>query len=95
MTFGCAAPSPAEPPWGRHACLAGRNQQLGGRHAAGPSFGRRGFAAKPAAAEAAPAPSVPLGFAGGKYRLEDFPPERIRNFGIIAHVDHGAAFEAA
>jgi len=29
------------------------------------------------------------GFVRGGFTVQQFPPERVRNFGIIAHVDHG------
>ena len=50
----------------------------------------------PAAAAAAwpatdldPAVDPPRGFVRGGYTVAHFPPDRIRNFSIIAHVDHG------
>lgn len=44
-------------------------------------------------AQAAPTPAVPShspkAFNTGTYDLASFPVERIRNFSIVAHVDHG------
>ena len=41
------------------------------------------------AAAAASAATARLGFVRGGFSVADFPPELIRNFCIIAHVDHG------
>ena len=70
---------------------ASAQQQPPGTSALRSGLCTRGFAAKAAPAVARDtAAAAPSGFVNGHYRLEDFPPERIRNFGIIAHVDHGA-----
>ena len=59
------------------------------------SCGRmRSFSAAPVAEASSDTdvggPTPARGFVDGGHSLADFPPERIRNFGIIAHVDHGA-----
>ncbi|KAG1665472.1 hypothetical protein FOA52_007604 [Chlamydomonas sp. UWO 241] len=41
------------------------------------------------AADAADALDASRGFAKGGFDVSQFPPERVRNFCIIAHVDHG------
>ncbi len=55
----------------------------------------RGFAAAPVAqVRADDDEAAARGFIAGGHSLADFPPERIRNFSIIAHVDHGAVAAA-
>ena len=50
-----------------------------------------GLASQPQPAASAPDPTVDpaKGFVRGGYSVAHFPPDRIRNFSIIAHVDHG------
>ena len=55
---------------------------------ADPHFIGGGSATAAAAATAASA-TARLGFVRGGFSVADFPPELIRNFCIIAHVDHG------
>ncbi|GFR41154.1 hypothetical protein Agub_g1818, partial [Astrephomene gubernaculifera] len=81
---------------GAAAAAAGQEQQQQGQAAAGsqtpqpPSQQGSGVAGSAAgAASGAGAAGPQLGFVGGQYDVASFPPERIRNFSIIAHVDHG------
>ncbi len=76
-SLGAASRAPAHLP-----ALGGRHHQL------------RGFAVAPIAQVRADdgeaTTAAARGFIAGGHSLADFPPERIRNFSIIAHVDHGA-----
>lgn len=82
-------PEAARPPPG------GEGQGDGGGGAGGGTTNGAALSAAEAEGQgrvaAAGGPAAPgLGFVSGGYDVSQFPPERIRNFSIIAHVDHGA-----
>lgn len=49
----------------------------------------RGFSSSSASSSDATSADARKGFVRGGFTVDMFPPERIRNLCIIAHVDHG------